>query len=75
MFIRLDAAKTTASRTWVFDQLLALIKNPSVPKEDSWIASVLEFLMVNGLFIVTDSNPKSSCQSVSRLVPSCPVAS
>ncbi|GHJ85594.1 hypothetical protein NliqN6_1996 [Naganishia liquefaciens] len=60
----IDAAKTTASRTWVFDQLLALIKNPSVPKEDSWIASVLEFLMVNGLFIVTDSNSKSSCHSL-----------
>ncbi|KAJ9108957.1 hypothetical protein QFC21_000280 [Naganishia friedmannii] len=60
----LDAAKTTASRAWVFDQLLALIKNPQVPKEDSWIASVLEFLLVNGLFIVTDSSPNSSCQSL-----------
>lgn len=36
-----------------------------MPKEDSWIASVLEFLLVNGLFIVTDSNSNSSCQSVS----------
>ena len=52
-------------RLWALDQLLALCKNGSLPKEDSWIASVLEFLLVHGFFVIRKVDKKCSVSAVS----------
>jgi DNA polymerase phi len=41
------------------DQLSALIRNGAVPKDDDWIMSILNWLVVNGLFVVKKKSEKS----------------
>ncbi|KAF8626266.1 hypothetical protein AX15_004941 [Amanita polypyramis BW_CC] len=55
----LDVTALKSRRTWVIDQLAALIRNPSVPKSDKWIKSVLDWLTVYGLFDVRKKSSKS----------------
>ncbi|SJL00256.1 uncharacterized protein ARMOST_03568 [Armillaria ostoyae] len=47
-----DIEGLNARRSWVMDQLVALIKNGSIPKRDDWIRQILEWFVVNGFFIV-----------------------
>ncbi|KAK0503113.1 DNA polymerase phi-domain-containing protein [Armillaria luteobubalina] len=47
-----DIEGLNARRSWVMDQLVALIKNGSIPKQDDWIRQILEWFVVNGFFIV-----------------------
>lgn len=55
------------------DQLVALIKNGSIPKRDDWIRQILEWFVVNGFFIVRKPAKQISyrgvCFSVSPLFP------
>ncbi len=37
-----------------------LIRNGQIPKEDAWIQSILNWLVVNGLFIVKKKSSKVS---------------
>lgn len=53
-----DLAVTNARRAWVIDQLGVLIRNGKIPKEDDWILSILNWLVVNGLFIVKKKSAK-----------------
>lgn len=53
-----------ARRSWIIEQLPALVHNPSIPKSDDWIQTVLEWLLVNGLFVVTKASQKSSYRPV-----------
>ncbi|KAF8557343.1 hypothetical protein OG21DRAFT_1494920 [Imleria badia] len=39
-------------RTWIADQFAALVRNGSIPKTDEWIQIVLDYYVVNGLFVV-----------------------
>jgi DNA polymerase phi len=50
----------------VFDQLLALLRNSNMTKQDDWVWSILEFLLVHGLFVVSKANKKSDVLTVSR---------
>ncbi|KAF5391416.1 hypothetical protein D9757_001957 [Collybiopsis confluens] len=47
-----DVGILNARRRWIIEQLAGLIRNGSIPKTDDWVGSVLEWLLVNGLFIV-----------------------
>ncbi|KAK0483486.1 DNA polymerase phi-domain-containing protein [Armillaria novae-zelandiae] len=47
-----DVEGLNARRSWAMDQLVALIKNSSIPKRDDWIRQILEWFVVNGFFIV-----------------------
>lgn len=66
--VRIDAANVDSLRTWGFDQLLLLVRNHSVPKEEAWIARVLEFLLMHGLFIVEKSDKKTNVQAVGSTI-------
>jgi hypothetical protein len=48
------------------DQLLALCRNNSVPKEDEWVSTVLEFLLLHGFFNVKKADKKGSLSAVSE---------
>ncbi|KAF9053534.1 hypothetical protein BDZ89DRAFT_1056125 [Hymenopellis radicata] len=47
-----DVDALNARRSWIIDQLVALVRNGSILKDDHWLQTVLEWLLVNGLFIV-----------------------
>lgn len=50
-----------SQRAWVIDsQLGILIQNGSIPKEDAWVKTILDWLIIKGLFIVNKKSSKSS---------------
>lgn len=62
---RIDGSSVDTRRAWAFEQLLALIRSPSLPKEDAWVSTVLDFLLVHGLFVLEKTNSKSKHEVVS----------
>ncbi|KAJ4488037.1 DNA polymerase phi-domain-containing protein [Lentinula aciculospora] len=48
-----------ARRRWIIDQLSALIRNGSIAKTGGWVESVLDWFVVNGLFVVKKKSEKS----------------
>jgi DNA polymerase phi len=52
-------------RSWIISQLALLIRNPSIPKVDAWVFSILDWLTLNGLFVITRKNEKSDLIGVS----------
>ncbi|KAJ7632481.1 DNA polymerase phi-domain-containing protein [Roridomyces roridus] len=67
----LDIQVTNSRRAWIIDQLWALIRNGAVPKEDDWIMTILDWLAVNGLFVVKKKSEKSPFLAL-RSIPSPP---
>ncbi|KII88994.1 hypothetical protein PLICRDRAFT_108863 [Plicaturopsis crispa FD-325 SS-3] len=63
-----DVQTINARRAWVLDQLAALVRNTSIPKSDAWIQSILDWLVVNGLFAVKKASSKSSYLAL-RTIP------
>lgn len=61
-----DASAVEAQHIWAVDQLAALVKNSSVPRDDEWITSVLEILAVFGFFEVSKKSSKSKLKTVSQ---------
>lgn len=37
-------------REWTADQLVALVKNPHVPKQEAWVTSIMRFLILHGFY-------------------------
>ncbi|KAJ7740748.1 DNA polymerase phi-domain-containing protein [Mycena maculata] len=66
-----DVQVINLRRAWIIDQLSALIRNGAVPKEDAWIMSILDWLTVNGLFIVKKKSEKSPFLGLHK-IPSPP---
>ncbi|KAG8217899.1 DNA polymerase phi-domain-containing protein [Butyriboletus roseoflavus] len=58
-------------RTWIADQFAALVHNGSIPKNDEWIQIVLDFYVVNGLFVVRKKSENNPIHSL-RVLPSPP---
>ena len=52
MRFRGDVQAINARRTWVIEQLAALIRNGAIPKDDTCIRAILDWFTVHGLFIV-----------------------
>ncbi|KAK1232279.1 DNA-directed DNA polymerase [Marasmius sp. AFHP31] len=46
-------------RQWIIDQLSALIRNGAIVKDDEWVVQILDWLVVNGLFIVKKKKENS----------------
>ncbi|KAF8321570.1 hypothetical protein DL93DRAFT_2051556 [Clavulina sp. PMI_390] len=59
-----DAVTLDSQRSWAIDQLAALVKNTSVPRDDSWIVSIIELLIVHGFFSLEKKSSKSSIVSL-----------
>ncbi|WVQ79016.1 hypothetical protein IAT38_001108 [Cryptococcus sp. DSM 104549] len=54
-----NAASIDERRLWALDQIQALCRNGSVPKDDAWISSVLDFLFVHGFFLIRSVDKKN----------------
>ncbi|KAI0340127.1 hypothetical protein BDW22DRAFT_1486396 [Trametopsis cervina] len=55
-----DVQALNARRAWIVDQLAALVRNGAVPRDDAWVETVLDWLVVHGLFAVKKKSEKSS---------------
>ncbi|ORX88701.1 hypothetical protein K493DRAFT_341123 [Basidiobolus meristosporus CBS 931.73] len=51
-----------AQRFWAVDQLFALVRNTRIPREESWLLSILQFFLVHSFFEVNKVNAKSAIQ-------------
>lgn len=63
---RNDTQAVNAKRVWIIDQLGALIRNSSIPKNDDWIQSILDWFIVNGLFVIKKKSERSPYRAVSE---------
>ncbi|KAI0350071.1 hypothetical protein OH77DRAFT_1100919 [Trametes cingulata] len=63
-----DIQALNTRRAWVIEQLASLVRNGAIPKSDSWIQTILDWLAVHGLFIVTKKSEKSAILAL-RSVP------
>ncbi|CAE6417074.1 unnamed protein product [Rhizoctonia solani] len=59
-----EPSEQDSKRRYVFEQLAALMRNGSIPKDDEWIKSVLELFILHGLFTVTKKNKNSEITSL-----------
>ncbi|CAE6432345.1 unnamed protein product [Rhizoctonia solani] len=59
-----EPSEQDSKRRYVFEQLAALMRNGSIPKDDIWIKSVLELFILHGLFTVTKKNKNSDLTSL-----------
>lgn len=55
-----DPARAEGQRSWVTDQMVGLIRNTKIPKEEDWISHVLEFLFVHAFFDIIKNGSKVS---------------
>ncbi|KAJ7083833.1 DNA polymerase phi-domain-containing protein [Mycena crocata] len=62
-----DFQAVNSRRSWIIDQLSALIRNGAVPKEDDWIMSILDWLTLNGLFVIKKKSEKSPFLGLHRI--------
>ncbi|KZT24137.1 hypothetical protein NEOLEDRAFT_1117111 [Neolentinus lepideus HHB14362 ss-1] len=68
-----DVQAVNSRRLWIVDQLSALIRNGTVPKQDEWISTVLEWLTIHGLFEIKKTSEKSSYLAL-RCIPTPPLS-
>jgi DNA polymerase phi len=71
--VRIQAAKMQSDREpsaidsrriWIADQFAALVRNGSIPKNDEWMQIVLDFYVVNGLFVICKKSENNPIHSV-----------
>jgi DNA polymerase phi len=63
-----DLKRVEARRIWAFDQMVALVKNGSIPKDDVWVSTIVEFFVVHGLFAIKSASKKSAFSAVCFLL-------
>ncbi|QRW14703.1 DNA polymerase phi subunit [Ceratobasidium sp. AG-Ba] len=59
-----DPSEQDTKRRYVVEQLSALMRNGSIPKDDEWVNSILEFFTLHGMFSVTKKNKSSPLTAV-----------
>ncbi|KAI0747681.1 DNA polymerase phi-domain-containing protein [Daedaleopsis nitida] len=64
-----DIQALNTRRAWIIDQLSALVRNGAIPKSDAWIQTILDWLVVHGLFIIAKKSDKAAVAAL-RSVPS-----
>ncbi|KAL1914929.1 uncharacterized protein VTP21DRAFT_7845 [Calcarisporiella thermophila] len=47
--------KIELHRQWAIDQMFALVRNPRVPKDETWISTILEFVTVHAFFQISSA--------------------
>ncbi|KAG5647160.1 hypothetical protein DXG03_001115 [Asterophora parasitica] len=54
-----DVHAINTRRSWIIEQFGALIRSGAIPKSDEWVQSILDWLIVHGLFVVKKKSEKS----------------
>ncbi|KAJ1918613.1 DNA-directed DNA polymerase [Mycoemilia scoparia] len=58
-----------AYRTWVMDQLVALVRNPQLPRTQDWVEQILRFFVVHAFFDIKKDAPRAKIAEA-RITPS-----
>ncbi|KZT11636.1 uncharacterized protein LAESUDRAFT_720895 [Laetiporus sulphureus 93-53] len=66
-----DVQTLNSRRAWVIEQLTALIRNGAIQKSEQWVQSILDWLVVHGLFVIKKKSEKSAITAL-RSSPSPP---
>ncbi|KAM5542581.1 hypothetical protein V8D89_003542 [Ganoderma adspersum] len=64
-----DFQAVNTRRAWIIEQLAALVRNGAIPKSDAWMQTILDWLVVHGLFIIAKKAERSAISAL-RSVPS-----
>ncbi|KAL0947063.1 hypothetical protein HGRIS_013204 [Hohenbuehelia grisea] len=64
-----DDQAVQTRQAWAIDQLGSLVRNNSIPKDDTWVQSVLDWLAINGLFTAASTRKKASSSSRVTIIP------
>jgi DNA polymerase phi len=67
-YCSIDLGEQDTKRRYVIEQLSALMRNGSIPKDDDWISSILELFILYGMFTVTKKNKNSPLSTVSHFI-------
>jgi DNA polymerase phi len=62
-----DTKKVEAHRTWVVDQLVFIIKNQKLPKDNEVYLNIFEFLFINGFCVVEKESKKTFTENLKVL--------
>ncbi|KAH9180268.1 hypothetical protein EDB89DRAFT_1918230 [Lactarius sanguifluus] len=62
-----DVQLINAHRSWIVDQIAALIRNGAIPKDDGWVQQILDWLTVHGIFVIKKRSPNSSICAVHKV--------
>ncbi|KAG5652336.1 hypothetical protein H0H81_005357 [Sphagnurus paluster] len=54
-----DVHAINTHRAWIIEQLGALIRSGTIPKNDEWVQSILDWLVIHGLFTIRKKSEKS----------------
>lgn len=60
-----DAQTIKTRRLWIVEQLGSLIRSGNIPKNDEWIQSILDWLVIHGLFVIKKKSGKSPFPALS----------
>ncbi|KAG8748741.1 hypothetical protein FRC10_000132 [Ceratobasidium sp. 414] len=63
-----DPSEQDTKRRYVIEQLSALMRNGSIPKDNEWIVSILEFFILHGMFTVTKKNKASALSALHHII-------
>lgn len=69
IWISSEVDSVNAQRKWVVEQLSSLIRNQTMPRDDTWILTALQFLILHGLFQVKKKNKDSEVPLVRSHTP------
>lgn len=59
-------SSTDTRRSWIIEQLAALLRHGSISKEDDWVLSIIHWFVAHGFFNVTKKSSKSKYHAVSK---------
>ncbi|TRM61838.1 DNA polymerase phi-domain-containing protein [Schizophyllum amplum] len=66
-----DVQAINSTRAWIIEQLTSLIRNGAIPKQESWIQTILDWFTIHGLFTIKKKSEKSAFLAL-HTVPSPP---
>lgn len=59
-FTKCDESSSNTSREWALNQMTLLITNTKIPKEETWVTDVVQFLMIHAFFDIKSADKSKS---------------
>lgn len=59
-FITLDEKHADSSRDWALNQMALLVTNTKIPKEETWVTDLVQFLIIHSFFEIKSDDKKST---------------
>jgi DNA polymerase phi len=59
-FVKCDESSSNTSREWALNQMTLLITNTKIPKEETWMTELVQFLMIHAFFDIKSADKSKS---------------